>query len=68
MIDAKQTLVERASIRRECDAGLSQAVIDALRLAEMFDDIKPEEFGVPSSDALGSFRPQNMNRMLFKTV
>jgi hypothetical protein len=66
MTDAKQSLADRVADCREANPGLSPAVVDALRLAEMFDDVKPEEFFLPASETLGAFRPLDQNRMLVR--
>lgn len=66
MTIAKQPLADRVAGRCHVNSGFPPAVVDALRLAEMYDDIKPEEFSVPTSGTLEAYRPLNMNRMLYK--
>lgn len=62
----KQPLVERVARLSTTEAYFSPAVAEAMRLAELFDDIKPEQFWVPTSDTLEAFQPENANRMLAK--
>jgi hypothetical protein len=64
MTHANEALAQRVAKLREIDATFSPAVREALRLAELFDDIKPEAFSLPMSDKLDAFRPLNVNRML----
>lgn len=68
MTNANQPLAERVATRRDTDTVFSPAVAEALRLAELFEDVTPEHFGLPVADTLDGFRPMSVNRMLFKAT
>lgn len=64
MTQNNQSLSARIVRMGQMDAALSPEVLDALRLADLFEFIEPEEFFVPASTRLDTFRPLNANRML----
>lgn len=68
MTNAKQPLADRVATRRDTNAVFSPAAAEALRLAELFEDVTPEQFGLPVADTLDGFKPMSVNRMLFKAT
>jgi hypothetical protein len=62
------TLVEQVSSHCDADLGFSSAVLDALRLADLYADFAPEAYTLPLSDAFDAYRPLELNRMLIDTI
>lgn len=51
------TLTERVVEMLNEQPSLPKEVVDALRLAEIYDDFRPEEFSRPITDSFQIFRP-----------
>ena len=59
-------LTALVTTRLEADMCFSPAVLEAMRLADLYADFVPETFTLPTSDTFDAYRPVEMNRMLAK--
>ena len=59
-------LADRVAARMGQTPEFDPAIVDAMRLADMFSELKPEEFAVPVSDTFELYRPVQVNRMLVR--
>jgi hypothetical protein len=60
------TLVGRVKDCIDPGSTFSPAVLEAMRLADLYSDIEPEEFHLPANDSFQTFRPLELNKMLAK--
>lgn len=60
------TLTERVKDHVSVDKTFTPEVLEAMRLADLYSDVQPEEFYLPVNDSFHSYRPLELNKMLAK--
>ena len=65
-MQADTSLAAQVSSRLKAETDFSPAVVEALRLADLYADFVPEAFTLPTSDTFDTYRPLEINRMLMR--
>lgn len=60
---AYNSLVDAVAIRSSADADFSPEIVEALRLAEMYDAIQPEEFKLPRLESFDAYKAVEVSRL-----